>query len=519
MRSVFARYLAELQRRKVPRVAAAYAIVAFIFLQVAEITFEPLHFPDWALTVVVVVTFAGFPVALVLAWVFQITPEGLKHEDEPETSTKRAPAEPSIAVLSFEDMSPDQDQAYLCDGIAEEILNRLTQLDGLHVASRTSSFLFKGQATDIGTIASQLKVATVLEGSVRKAENQLRITTQLINAENGFHIWSNSYDRSLEDIFEIQDEIASHVAEALKVTFHGAANEDPGTENVRAYEYYLKGIHYFHRWGSRNVRFAIDMFEKAVETDPNYARAWAALGNCHAMAGMYWDASEEHLREAERASEKALELEPDLAQAHVSRGLSYVLRNRQTDAVEEFETAIRLNPELFSSYYFYGRVRFQEGDPEAAAQLFEKAEQVRPDDFQATILLRQVYKSLGRDDDARDAARRGIEKARRHLELNPDDTRALNLGLGALAELGEKEELVEWAERSLAIDGENPDTLYNVACGYSLIGETGRALDALEQACLCGTAIGEWAEHDSDLASLHDNPRFNTMLDELKKQK
>ena len=437
-------------------------------------------------------------------------------DGEREQESRR---EPSIAVLSFDDMSPEKDQEYLCDGIAEEILNRLAQIENLHVASRTSSFRFKGQPDDVGKIGRQLKVATVLEGSVRKSGDQLRITTQLISVDDGFHLWSRSYDRRLEHIFEIQDDIATRVAEALEVTLQvGPTAECCTTDNVRAYDYYLRGMHYFHRWGLRNVHFSIEMFKKAVDVDPEYARAWAALADSYAMICMYWDASDEHLAGANSASKKALELLPTLAESHVSRGLYHSVRHNNREAIAEFETALRLDPDLFEANYFYGRVHFQRGELEQAAALFEHAERIRPDDFQAPTLLRQIYRTLGREDDARAAAQRALKRAEQYLELNPDDTRALNLGCASLVESGDKKRAMEWAERSLAIDGDNPDTLYNLACSYALMGETDRALDCLERGNLRGVSIAQWAENDSDLVSLHDEPRFRVLMQSLKDQ-
>ena len=522
----FATFVSELKRRNVFQTAALYAVAAWLVLQVGEVTFEPLHFPDWAMTLLVVTVIVSFPIVLVLAWFFDITRHGIRKDtgampqaaDSNAASEGEAPGRgPSVAVLSFDDMSPDKDQEYLCDGIAEEILNRLAQIQNLHVASRTSSFRFKGQSVDVGDIGRQLNVATVLEGSVRKSGDQLRITTQLINARDGYHLWSHSYDRKLEHIFEIQDDIATQVAEALEVTLQvGPTAECCTTDDVQAYDYYLQGMHYFHRWGLRNVLFSIDMFRKAVEVDPGYARAWAALADSYAMICMYWEASEENLAGADRASMKALELLPGLAESHVSRGLYHFAKRNNMEAIAEFETALRLDPDLFEAYYYYARVRFQRSELERAAELFEQAERVRPDDFQAPTLLRQVYRSLGREDDAQAAARRALKRAEEHLELNPDDTRALNLGCASLIEAGDKQRAMRWAERSLAIDGDNPDTLYNLACSYALMGESGRALDCLERANLRGMSIAEWAENDSDLVSLHDEPRFQALMKSLK---
>jgi TolB-like protein/Flp pilus assembly protein TadD len=516
--SFFSRFLGELHRRKVLRVAASYAIVAWLLLQVAEVTFEPLHVPDWVMTMVVLLAIIGFPIALVLAWAFDLTPDGIEKDGEDAAADPEAVSapHPSIAVLSFDDMSPEQDQEYFCDGIAEEILNRLAHIDKLGVAARTSSFRFKGQNVDIGAIARELNVSTILEGSVRKTGNRLRVTTQLINASDGYHLWSESYDRELEDVFEIQEEIAASVAAALKLTLVASSSQDYGTDNVEAYEYYLKGLYFFHRWGPTNVRYGVEMFAKAVAADPSYALAWAALADSYAMICMYWDASRANLDGADSASRKALSLAPDLADAHVSRGLSFTVRREHEAAAAEFDTALKLNPDLFEASYFYGRICFQQGKLERAAALFEQAERARPEDFQAPILLRQVYSSLGRDKDALAAAQRGVIRAEKHLQLNPDDTRALNLGLGGFVTLGNKERAIEWAERSLAIDGNNPDTLYNVACGLAQIGEPERAMDNLELAGLRGVMIAEWAENDSDLASLHELPRFRAIIDKIR---
>jgi non-specific serine/threonine protein kinase len=514
--------ISELRRRNVFRMVALYAVAAWLIMQVAEVTFEPLHFPDWAMTLLVVSVIGGFPVAMTLAWFFDFTRYGIKKDTGiPDQATgvdvgdsaEHSDGRPSVAVLSFEDMSPEKNQDYLCDGIAEEILNRLARTNNLHVASRTSSFRFKGLSADVSSIGRQLKVTNVLEGSVRKEGNNLRITTQLINVKDGFHVWSDRYERKLEHIFEIQDEIATQVAEALEVTLQGGpAEEYCTTSDVQAYDYYLQGMHYFHRWGLRNVGFSIQMFNKAVQIDPDFSRAWAALADSYAMTCMYWDASEESLAGADFASMKALELSPRLAEPHLSRGLYYFARRENVRAIAEFETALHLNADLFEAYYFYARVRFQRSELEEAARLFEKAERIRPDDFQTPIFLRQIYRSLGREDDARAAAERGLRGARQRLELYPDDTRALNLGCAALIENGDKDEAMQWAARSLAIDGDNPDTLYNLACSYALMGEPDRALDCLERAGLRGTSIAEWAENDSDLASLHADPRFHTLM-------
>ncbi|MDH3207772.1 MAG: tetratricopeptide repeat protein [Gemmatimonadota bacterium] len=523
--SLFSRMASELKRRRVIPVVVSYAVAVFVLLQVAEITFAPLGLPDWALRLVVVLAIVGFPVVAVLAWVFDLTRGGLIRDRatatgrvddvEVEVESQDGSRTASVAVLPFEDMSSEKDQEFFCDGVAEEILNCLVQIEQLRVASRTSSFQFKGQKCDVGEIARKLHVGAVLEGSVRKSGDRIRVTTQLVNAADGYHLWSDRFDRHLQDIFEIQEEVAANVARALEVTLTAPVREPYATKNVEAYEFFLKGGHYFRRWGQRNVEFAVEMFEKAVEKDPAFARGWAAVADSYAMICMYWEASADNLAGADRASLRALDLAPDLAEAYVSRGLHHVIRDEPDLAKQRFGRALELDSDLFEALYFYGRVLFQQGQLEQAASLFERAEASRPEDFQTPILLRQVYRSLGRSIDAQAAARRGVERAEKHLELNPDDTRALNLGLGGLVHLGDKDRAIEWGERSLALDGDNADTLYNVACGFSLMGEVDRALDCLERACLSGVKIAEWAANDSDLDPLRGNPRFQAVLSEL----
>jgi len=513
----------ELRRRGVVKVLVSYAVAAFVLLQVAEITFDPLGLPDWSLTAAVILAIAGFPMVTVVAWVFDLGPGGVRRTEDlrsggEATATLPAPSDrpPSVAVLAFEDLSAEGDQEFFCDGIADEILGRLGRIEQLRVASRTSSFQFKGQRIDVGEIAGRLKVDAVLEGSVRKSGHHLRVTTQLVDAKSGYHLWSESFDRELEGVFEIQEEIAINVARALEVTLAASPLEEHGTKNVRAYELYLRGCHYFRKWGQRNVEFAAEMFGRAVETDPAYAIAWAGLADSHAMICMYWDSAPHRVEATGRASREALRLAPSLAEAHVSEGLYRVVGGDPGLAEASFERALELDPDLFDALYFYGRVCFQQGKLERALELFEAAERARPDDFQTPILARQIYRSLGRIDDANAAARRGVDRATRHLELNPDDTRALNLGFGGLVELDERARAIEWAERSLAIDADNADTLYNIACGFAIMGESERALDCLEKAGLKGTTIAEWADNDSDLDSLRDDPRFQAILADIK---
>ena len=420
----------------------------------------------------------------------------------------------SVAVLPFTNMSADPENEYFTDGMAEEIINALNKVQSLRVAARTSSFAFKGKNEDVGEIGRKLKVSTVLEGSVRKMGHRLRITAQLVNVADGYHLWSERYDREMEDVFAIQDDISQAIVKALKVILSEGEKkqiEKVRAENVAAYDYYLRGRQYYqiHR---KSLEYARQMFNRAVETDPEYARAYAGVADSCSLLYMYFDAREFNLRQADSASAKALELEPELAEAHVARGLAVSLSKRFREAEAEFETAMKLDPKLFEAAYWYARALESEGRFQEAAKLYERAQQLRPEDYQAPSFLAQTYHALGKKEEGDAANRRAIRLMLERLDMNPSDARAANLLAATYANLGEAEKAMDYAERSLAIDPEDAMLLYNVACTYCLLGKTDDAISCLERAVDKGFGHKEWVEHDPDLNALRDNPRFQTIM-------
>jgi serine/threonine protein kinase/Flp pilus assembly protein TadD len=424
----------------------------------------------------------------------------------------------SIAVLPFADMSPQRDQEYFCEGMAEEIINALTKIQALQVASRSSAFAFKGQNADIRKVGEQLGVSTVLEGSVRKAGNRLRITAQLIKVADGYHLWSERYDRDMEDVFAIQDEIAQSIVKALRVMLSDEekrAIEQVPAADVQAYDYYLRGRQFFHQFRRTGIQFARRMFERAMAIDPGYAIAYAGAADCCSFLYMYWDGSRANLEGADHHSQKALELGPELAEAHASRGLALSLSKRYDEAEREFQTAIRLNPKLFEAHYFFGRALFQQGKYSEAVGHYQEASRVRPEDYQTALLVVPSLRSLNRVAEAEATQRRGVQLAEKHLELNPDDARALYLSAGALMQLGEPERALEWAGRALALDPEDSGVLYNVACVYALGGQADEAIGCLEKAVQNGFGHRAWLENDSDFDSLRGDPRFQGLVERL----
>jgi serine/threonine protein kinase/Flp pilus assembly protein TadD len=427
---------------------------------------------------------------------------------------RRSPSK-SIAVLAFANLSADPDDEYLSDGLSDEIINALTKIEGFNVVSRTSSFAFKDAKEDIRTIGKRLNVRSVLEGSVRRSGERLRVTAQLIDVGDGYHLWSDRYDRDMKDVFAIEDEISENVARALEVVLSDdekRAIKKVPTEDIQAYDYYLRGRQYFYQFGRKSLEYARHMFTRAIQVDPEYALAYAGVADCCSFLYIYWGSHREDQEHAEAASRKALELDPESAEAHAAHGLAVSLSKRYDEAAEEFRTATRLNPNLFEPYYFDGRASFERGDFERGAQLFERAAAVRPDDFQSRFFAAQCYAAMGLENRTDAAYRTALQSIRRHLELNPDDARAVTMGAVSLCRLGEKCQGLEWADRALAIDPEDAGVSYNVACLFALEGERDRAIHCLQDAVEGGFWHRAWAENDPDLDSLRDDPRFVALL-------
>jgi serine/threonine protein kinase/Flp pilus assembly protein TadD len=439
------------------------------------------------------------------------------HMSTPDGSPLTGPGNTkSIAVLPFTNMSADPEGDFFADGIADEIITALSKVKALRVVSRTSSFTFKGKNDDIREIGRKLQVSTILEGSIRKAGKRLRLNAQLVSTTDSSQLWAERYDRELEDVFAIQDEIASSIVSALRVVLsedEKKAIENVPTTNIDAYEFYLRGRQFFHQHRRRSHEFARQLFERAIELDPGYALAHCGVADCCSFLYQYFDASAENLKKADSASRRALDLAPHLAEAHASRGLAVSLTGRFEEADREFEEAMRLSPKSFEAAYFYARSCVAQGKPHEAAKWYERAVAVRPDDFAALILLAGVYADIGQTDDSIKATRRSYDAARKHLELNPDNPRALYMGAAALIELGEKEKALDWVRRAESMEPDDPSVLYNIACDYALLQMPAEGVAALTRAIDHGFGHWKWIEHDSTLDNLRDQPAFKDLLD------
>ena len=433
---------------------------------------------------------------------------------EPAAANPERP-KPSIAVLPFVNMSGDPEQEYFGDGIAEDLITDLSKVSGLFVLARNSTFACKGKPVDVRELSRKLNVRYVLEGSVRKAGARVRITAQLIDGENGRHVWADRFDRELTDIFAVQDEITHNIVDALMVRLLPAerrALAGQPTADVEAYQHYLRGRQFFHRQDKRSHGIARRLFERACEIDPLYARALAAIADCDAFLYLH-SVSGASPSKILAISARALELQPDLPEAHASRGLALYVHGRFAEAEHEFQTALRLDPNLFETWYFYGRAKFVGGKMAEAAKLFERAAEIHPDNSYATSMLANIYRSLDRPADTRAAATETLQRAQREPERHPDNTRAAYLCGIMLAVLGETERAREWLSFALAIEPDDFLTVYNVACGHALLGDLDSALELLERALPSAREDTKaWLRHDRDLDPLREHPRFVELL-------
>ena len=505
-----------------------------------------LNLPDWTTTLVILLVALGFVIAIMLAWAFDIGPDGIHrtpkiNEDStagestitetapakipakaPETPEAKTGERKSIAVLPFVNMSGDAENEYFSDGIAEEILNLLVKLPQLKVASRTSSFVFKGKEANIPTVAGELGVDTVLEGSVRRAGDRVRITAQLIEAASDSHLWSETYDREMRDVFAIQDDIAQSIVDALKVTLSPKERRSiqyVATSDARAFDFYLRGRNYMYTMTRRDYEHAIRMFEQAIAVDAKYALAYAGLADAYSHLYRYADATQKNVRKSVEASEKAIVLDPDSGEAHASRGLSLFISSQFEMAKKEFERATELNPNLFEAYYYYGLACSSNSEFETAEKMYLKAMEVNPADYQSPLFLAQAYTSMGRKHDEMRVRLGALDTIQRHLEMNPHDTRALYFGAQNLVLIGENDKGVELAERALGQDQDEPVVLYNVACFYALQGDKDRCIELLTKAIDEGWGDREWLETDSDLDTVRDDERFKALLNRIDQER
>ncbi len=421
---------------------------------------------------------------------------------------------PSVAVLPFVNMSNDPEQEFFSDGITEDIITDLSKASGLFVLGRNTVFTYKGKAVNLERVAKELGVSHIVEGSVRKAGQRVRINAQLIDGATGGHVWAERYDGDMSDIFALQDEITLKIVEALKVSLlplETQAIKTAPTGNVEAYTYCLRGREFLNRHYMRYYPLARSMFSKAVELDPSFAEAYAGIADCDSYSFL---TRKEPATIASMLdnSAKAIELDSNLASAHASRGLALWGAERPNEAEAAYQRALECDPNLYEANYFYGRHCRATGRHEEAVRYFERAAELRPADYKSVGLLQSVYELLGQRDKAVSASRRCVERVERELKSRPENAVAAMHAAMALAAMGERLRAMEFLKLALSTEADDPSMLFNAACAYSRLGELDLALDVLEKVHpRIPPADQAWTGIDPDLKPLHGSPRFQAL--------
>ena len=424
----------------------------------------------------------------------------------------------SICVLPFANISGDAEQEYFSDGISDDIITDLSKVSALHIVSRNTAFTFKGKPVDVRQVAAQLHVSHVLEGSVRKAAGRVRITAQLIDGSNDSHVWAERYDRDLNDIFAIQDEISHAIVDALKVKLlpeEKKAIEQHGTENVDAYNLFLMARQTYTTGSEgdpRRLDAIIRMCRRAVEIDPNYADAWALIAL--AEVNLRWRVGRQGGDGGLAAAERALELNPNLADAYAIKARILSEENRNDEASREIEIALRLDPESYQANRCAALLRFRQKRIKEATTYWEKALTLDEGDFGSAGMLVSTYTALGDQEGAQRAAKITLERCEKNLTRDANNGAAMGHGANALAELGQRERAKEWMERALLVDPDNVTMRYNFGCALANhLNDKDAALEMLGPAFeKMGAGFINHAKVDPDFDCIRDDPRFKEML-------
>jgi adenylate cyclase len=421
----------------------------------------------------------------------------------------------AVAVLPFDNISPDPETDYFSDGLTEELIARLSLVSEIELISRWASMQHKGRGQDIHAIGIALGARYIVGGGVRRFQDSVRITVQLVDIATNRQIWGNTYKGKLDDIFDIQEQVAQQIVEALKLKLNFSEKVSltkRQTVNAQAYDLYLRGQEQLYRLTKRSIEYAIQLFEKAIELDPRYAAAYAG---CSSAYGQMYQliAREERFRElAQELSFKALMYDNNLSEAYRAMGLSYFLWGKLDEASASCTKAIEIDPEDFIAHWTLGRIYFTEGKLDQALSLFKRVAEIKPSFYAGVADVAQTCLGLGRKEEAEAAYSQLLEIMPNYLLQNPDDSRARLIFANQLGRIGRRDEAIRQGTKALELCPGDPMMLYNAACMYANLGESRLALDALHQAVEAGYRNFGWIRNDPDLVSLRNDPEFLALM-------
>jgi TolB-like protein/Tfp pilus assembly protein PilF len=425
----------------------------------------------------------------------------------------------SVAVLYFENLSGAKDDEYFRDGITEDIITELSKIKGLNIFSRPTVLAYRDKQVTPAQIGQQLRAAYVLAGSLRRSGNRLRINTQLVDTGTDFPVWSERYDREMKDVFEVQDEIASKIAQALRITLSPQEQEAIAakpTDNLQAYDLYLRGKSYARRRQRQDLEFALQMFENAVILDPNFALAYAAIANVCAQNHYNYGRDPVWLKRAMKASETALVLRPDLPEVQVAQAWILYADGKYDEAVAVVQKAIDRKRDCEGAYYILGRTLFASGRYQEVASIADAAVEASGDDYNVYVPIMNALGALGKEEVLRNVRQRRMTALERHLHQVPEDARARILLAKNYAEMDRLDEAVRETNLAITLRPNEATVLYNAACAFCSMKRKSDALEALRKAWDAGFRDPDWARRDPDLASLHGDPEFERLYPEKK---
>ena len=426
-------------------------------------------------------------------------------------------AEKSIAVLYFENLSGVKEDEYFRDGITEDIITELSKIKGLKIFPRPTVLAYRDKPVTPQQVGRELNTAYVLGGSLRRAGSRLRINAQLMDARTDFPLWSERYDREMKDIFDVQDEIARKIAEALRITLTPQEREALAakpTENLQAYDLYLRGKSYARRLNRQDLEFAFQMFENAVALDPHFALAYAANANACAQRYYWYGRDQVWMERAMEASQKAIALSPELPEVQVGQGWILYAATRYDEVVQRARQAIERKPDCEGAYYLLGRALFAAGRYQEVADIVDAALQACGEDYNVYVPIMNALGALGKDESLRNVRQRRIPALENHLREVPEDARA-RIHLGAeYAHMDRLDDAVRETNFAIALRPNDATVLYNAACGFCLMKKRGEALDTLRKAWDVGFKDADWARRDPDLALIHGDPEFDRLFPE-----
>jgi TolB-like protein/Flp pilus assembly protein TadD/predicted Ser/Thr protein kinase len=427
--------------------------------------------------------------------------------------------EKAVAVLLFENLGGNPDDDYFCDGVTEDLITEISKIGSLRVFPRSSVAAFKGGDLEAAEIGRRLEASHIVEGSMRRAGERLRVTARLIRTDSGHTIWSDRFDRTLEDVFAIQDEIARNVAQALEVVLTDQEKRDLEkvvTLSFSAYDYYLRGRQEFNRIGmissNDGLEYGISMYRKAIELDPEFAQAWAGIGEYRGIQSQWYYGGQEALRQADEATRRAMELDSELPEVVCARAQIVSLQGKWNEGRELFDGILERWPQFFDSYYLRGRLEFGVGNFEEAARFFRSGMEVRPDDVQCPKLLSMTLEVLGRDEEADAAAREGLRRVEKRLEVERNNPLLMDARAQVLIRLGRSNEALQSEEKALELAPDWPTLGYNAACLFAKLGKNERAISALVSLLESGFGSKDWIRRDPDLAEVREDPRVQRLL-------